>query len=106
MKRTLMTLAMVLAVQGAMVTEATAQSAVRPPPAQLQPPPTALPPAGQAPAWNALPPGVKGEPRETSLQARVVHFLFHLFGGANPQPMPSPFSNECGQRGCPYDMRN
>ncbi len=79
---------------------------VRPAPRRVE---TALPPAGsQLPTWNPLPPppGIHDEPQQTSIEARVLHFLQHLFGGPNPQPLHSPFSNECGQRPCPFDMRN
>ncbi len=69
---------------------------------------TALPQAGQLPTWNPLPsaPGVHDEKDQSSIEARVLHFLFHLFGGPKPRPLHSPFSNECGQRPCPFDQRN
>jgi len=98
-KQLLVTLALLVGVQHAAATEVFAQPARR-----VE---TALPPGGQLPNWNPQPlrPGVHDEPDQHSIQARVLHFLFHLFGGSQT-PVASPFSNECGQRPCMYDLRN
>lgn len=60
---------------------------------------SALPPNGQ-------PPNVREETPQTALTTRVMHFLFHLFGGDAPQNWRTPFHDGCGNRACPYDMRN
>ena len=80
----------------------------KPQPLPPKPVETALPPNGQLPNWNPLPrpPGVREEREQSSIQARVLHFLQHLFGGPMPHELRSPFSNDCGQRPCPYDYRN
>lgn len=69
---------------------------------------TALPPNGEIPTWNPLPrpPALNEEPEQHSIEARVFHFLQHLFGGPMPREFRSPFANDCGQRPCPYDFRN
>ncbi len=100
-KRSILHLAMLMMVHGAVMSVAFPQVPAR----RVE---TALPPAGPLPTWNPLPPtaGVKDEPNQWSIEARVLHFLQHLFGGPMPQALHSPFSNECGQRPCPYDLRN
>ena len=114
MKRLMVKLVVVAGVLTAVGPEAGAQSpSVKPvPSAPTQAAPrkieTALPPNGQIPTFNPLPPrpGVRDEAEQTSIQARVLHFLQHLFGGPMPREMRSPFANDCGQRPCPYDYRN
>ncbi len=99
-KRLVVTLSLLFAMQGSLTSTVFAQPVKRP----VE---TALPPTGPLPTWNPLPPapGVHDEPEQHSIQARVLHFLFHLFGGSHT-PVASPFSNECGQRPCMYDQRN
>ena len=101
MRKPLMTLALVLLVQAALPLVAEAQAPAR----RVE---TALPQAGPLPTWNPLPPppSIHDEKDQSSIEARVLHFLFHLFGGPKPQALHSPFSNECGQRPCPFDQRN
>jgi hypothetical protein len=114
MKRLVVNLAVLAGALTAVVPAASAQ-APAPKPATAAPMPavprkieTALPPNGQIPTFNPLPPrpGVHDEAEQSSIQARVLHFLQHLFGGPMPHEFRSPFSTECGQRPCPYDYRN